>query len=124
MPMVNCQQCGKAFSADAGRIRLGRAKYCSRSCSAAARRTPKEATCLWCRSTFTKGRGSQKYCSLDCANEALRAASYKKASSGKKKPNRPATLDCACFEDPWANGSIKPDKYGNTFRTPDFGLGF
>lgn len=126
MAKLKCQTCGKGFFRPDGRVRVGRDKYCSRQCAAAARRIPKEAQCLYCHAPFNRRTRTQKYCSVHCANEAARVTAYRApaAPDGDYTAARPAVAGYALFEDPWANGGIKPDRYGNDYRMPDFGLGF
>lgn len=115
-----CVICGKSFSP---KIRSrGRSQYCSRKCAGAARQLP-GANCLYCHAPFKRRNRTQKYCSVHCANEAARATSYRAAGRAAKKTTR-QTGGFALFDDPWANGCIPPDRYGNDYRMPDFGLGF
>ncbi|UZP67341.1 hypothetical protein N1030_17355 [Desulfovibrio mangrovi] len=149
MPLVTCQTCGKEFQAKPGRIAMGKAKFCSRACSAASRRATKPIPCEWCQQPMVPRRGNQKFCSRACSAAALHAAQYRKLPDQRECKQcgtgfAPATLTehyCSnrcrkaarlgggpsfgLFEDPWASGAIPPDRYGrDLYRTPDIGLGF
>ncbi len=74
---TNCQQCGKEFETDEGRIQDGRGKYCSKDCFNKSMVKKVELTCQQCGKHFTVTptrikRGYVKYCSMDCR----RAAGY------------------------------------------------
>lgn len=70
-----CQQCGKSFVAQANRVRRTGAKYCCRTCHAAAQRVPLvECVCHTCNTSFQAmaanvRRGGGKYCSPICYHQ-------------------------------------------------------
>lgn len=80
-----CKQCGKDFSAKPSRVRAGYAKYCSRACSDAGKRTQTEARfwgkinrsggpdACWPWLALTRGYGYGKY---DVAGRAVIAHRY------------------------------------------------
>ena len=79
-PLVEreCQACGKAFMAKPSNVAVGGAKACSKECSYKVRKTRsdkqprKSYECKRCGKEFVEDRprGTQKYCSQDCAIEA------------------------------------------------------
>jgi hypothetical protein len=77
-----CRYCAKPFHAELGELNRGRAKYCSRDCSAQDRRIPREErTCLGCGKAFFAisaeiKRGSGKCCSVACRNTYVSNKSY------------------------------------------------
>lgn len=72
-----CQQCGGSFLAEASEVRLGKARYCSRSC-AAAQQPPRKnpvgkipCVCQHCGTTvYRYPSQAQKYCSMSCRGRA------------------------------------------------------
>lgn len=149
MPLVVCHTCGKEFSARPGRIASGRGKFCSRECSATSRRNTDIVSCQWCGKETLRKSARQKYCSRACAAASAHAVHFSKPQQTRPcrtcgRPFLPRTAtdahcDTRCrmadrqdsgqgygmFEDPWANGSIPPDRYGkDLYRMPDAGLGF
>lgn len=69
--ITKCQFCQKEFQAFPQRIRIGRAKFCSKICSCTSKRRKVKKECLNCGKEFMKKpceikRGSGKYCSQKC----------------------------------------------------------
>lgn len=147
MPVMTCQHCGVTFMAKVGRIKTGRAKFCSRECAAASRRIRREVTCAWCNKVVTQRRPMQKYCSRTCSAAAAHAATGKETEkrlcgqcrrpfTPKHNEDEYCSRRCknmnSCvgggfglFEDPWTTGAIQPDRYGrDLYRAPDIWLGF
>lgn len=147
MPLVRCQQCGREFHAKPGRIAAGRARFCSRECSADARRLTRTMECEWCRRKVAQRKTMQRFCSRACAASAAHAAAHDRPPERREcrvcgrvfVPGTQAEVHCSLhcrsrdqgmpmgglFEDPWANGDIPPDRYGkDLYRTPDVWLGF
>lgn len=115
MPIVKCQHCKKEFEVTQGRINSGRARYCSRKCSADALRKKPDGVCNWCRKPFKKRTKRQKCCSSECA----RATQMNTSQHAKQDAS------FSMVEDPWISGAIPPDRYGkDLYRMPDFGCGF
>jgi len=75
MKQAVCQHCGKAYQTRASAYyeQTGRAKYCSRSCMAAAKHANaiRAVICAHCGKTFETSRSDNpRYCSRSCATSA------------------------------------------------------
>ncbi len=72
-----CLVCGAEFKAWPYLLKMGRGKYCSRTCVALARTTKTQRECLVCGEEFETvpsrvKRGYGKYCSKQCMGVANR----------------------------------------------------
>ena len=72
MVEVNCQYCGKEFSVQPHKLKVGRGKHCSVECQRLASRRRETRSCPICSTTFTVRPSEKKIrCSKKCASISL-----------------------------------------------------
>jgi hypothetical protein len=79
--VASCAYCGNSFKPR--KTHLGITRFCSRTCSGAARTTRNGRKCPVCHQLFDAQKSTQKACSSSCANE-LKAQAKKGARNPMK----------------------------------------
>jgi hypothetical protein len=120
--VIKCIQCGKDFTV--ANWRIGKAKYCSYTCSFAGSKSEKSydkpRKCIGCGEKFIPTGWSQKYCSRKCFCESVKKTGLKKCKNcGKEfKQVRLGQIYCSrkCFH-PLKNKLNKKPKQEALDRT-------